>query len=519
MYGKRETQLVALSLKIVAAFLLFNVSVSSAETQIVINTVKNVATIDQGVRSPERSVQPGGQYLTLPDAYILALKNHEQILIARKEIQKSEFLPKKANAIMLPQVNIYGQYRKYDDDISVEPEIGSFNVTGEAEVAGFSVPVEMEIGGIPLPDATAQVDSFSFPVDVQIDAFTLDSIVTVPEEQTGGSLEIVQPLYKGSWLPRRDQAKHSITRDSEGYQQVAQEILLEVAQVYYEVIKSRELTALSNEILKLTQEEKRVAQTKFEQGAVTEDAVLNADLKITATESRLIEYGNRLKLTQKVLTRYIGKEVGSFEVVTPADLPVESRSLVELVDIALKNRHDLKKSHAMKAITQSELKIAKSRFYPSLESSYNYYTYDTPSYYQAEDYWILGLQLTVPIYHGGARYWDFKEKIETVRQAELSLQNLKKNIGIEVEQALLRVETIEGVLANLQKQEELAQKNYDIIFSKFKFGAASTVDLNQAITTLNTVKTELTVNTVDFQVALLRLQKVIGLFGRQLIPE
>lgn len=498
----------------------FDAIVVSAESQITINEIVTTQHTDDIIPDNDQSnreSQTNSSLLTLQDAYLLALKNHEQILIAQKEIKKSELLPKKANSIMLPKVNIYGQYQRYNDDISVEPEISSFNLTGKAEVDGFSFPVETEVNGISLPTVTAEVDSFSFPVDVQIDAFTLDSIVTVPEEQTGGNFEIVQPLYKGSWLPRREQAKHSISRDTEGYQQVAQEILLQVAQTYYEVIKSKELVKLSREILKLTQEEKRVAQTKFEQGAVTEDAVLNADLKITATKNKLIQYGNRLKLTQKILKRYIGGQFGDFEVIKPADLPIENRTLDELTNIALKNRHDLKKGHAMKAITQSDLKIAKSRFYPSLESSWDYYTYDTPSYYQAEDYWIFAVQLSIPLYEGGVRYWNFKEKVETVQQAELSLQNLIKNIGIEVEQAQLEVETIEGVLTNLRKQEELAQKNYDVVFSKFKFGAASTVDLNQAITTLNTVKTELTVNTVDFQIALLRLKKVIGLFGMDII--
>jgi outer membrane protein TolC len=128
------------------------------------------------------------------------------------------------------------------------------------------------------------------------------------------------------------------------------------------------------------------------------------------------------------------------------------------------------------------------------------------------------VKLTIPIYEGGLRYWDFKEKKENVDQAVLAANDFDQNIRIEVEQAMLEVETTQGVLANLKKQEELAQKNYDIVFSKFKFGAASTVDLNQAISTLDAVKTELTVNKIDFQISLLKLQKAIGIFGREIIP-
>ncbi len=504
-------------------------SVANAQTKIIVSQVAikhNVDQITQGNdgtndrtdHTSHNSYQSPPLILTLQEAYILALENHEQVLIARKEISKSRLLPKKANAIMLPKVNMYGRYRQYDDDISIEPEIGALSIPGEAEVSGFNFPVKTNINGIPLPPIEAEVDSFSVPIQVNIDDFTLPPIITVPQEQAGINFQIVQPLYKGNWLPRKEQAKHSITRDKENYQQVAQDILLQVAQIYYEVVKSKELVDLSLEILRLTKEEKRVALTKFEGGAVTEDAVLNADLKITATQSKLIEYGNRLKLMQKVLKRYIGEDIGPFDVVTPPDLPVEGRNLSELVNIALRNRHDYRKINAMRDITQSELKLAKSRFYPSLESSLDYFVVDNPSYYQDTDYWIFALNMTMPLFQGGARYWDFKEKTKSIEQAELAMRDSSKNIRIEVEQALLQIETTQGILANLRKQEELAQKNYDIIFSKFKLGAASTVDLNQAITILNNTKTELIVNTFDFQVSLLRLQKVIGLLSQDIIP-
>jgi len=411
--------------------------------------------------------------LNLHEVYSLAMKNHEQILIAEKEIAKSKLLPKKADSIMLPKVNIYGEYREYDDDISFEADVGNV---------------------------------------------TLPPVITVPKNQTGGNLEIVQPLYKGSWQPRKQQANQSVIRDKEDFTQVAQDILFQVSQIYYEVVKSKELINLSQEILKLSKEEKRVAQARFAEGAVTEDAVLNADLKITATQSKLIEYGNRLVLAQKILKRYIGDEVGPFDVVTPDDLPLDDRGLSELVHIALDSRHDYKKVQAMVDIARSDVDLAKSRFFPSLESSWDYFSVDNPSYYQDTDYWILAVKLTIPIYEGGLRYWDFKEKKENVDQAVLAANDFDKNIRIEVEQAMLEVETTQGILANLKKQEELAQKNYDIVFSKFKFGAASTVDLNQAISTLDAVKTELTVNKIDFQISLLKLQKAIGIFGREIIP-
>ena len=64
----------------------------------------------------------------------------------------------------------------------------------------------------------------------------------------------------------------------------------------------------------------------------------------------------------------------------------------------------------------------------------------------------------------------------------------------------------------LQAQVALAQKSYDIIFSKFKFGAATIVELSQAFAVLDSSKTDLINRTYDYQTSLLKLDKAEGVF-------
>jgi outer membrane protein TolC len=410
--------------------------------------------------------------IDLEETLELTIKNHEQILISGKDIDKSRLLLQKADSIMLPKINIYGEYKEYDDDIFFDVDIG------------------------PL----------TFPV------------TTVPQHQVGGSFEILQPVYQASWFPRRDQAKLSVTKEKEDYYQVAQDILFQASQVYYEIVKSKELIKVTHDILKLVQEEKRVAQVQFQENAVTEDAVINAELKIASTQAKLVEYENRLTLTKQMLLRFIGKDIGSFDVSLPSDLSIDTRELPELINIALATRHDFKKAQSMKDMAEADVQLSKSRFHPSIESSWNYYSVDNPSYYQDKDYWLFAVQLKVPLYEGGARLADLKEKQESLTQAQWAVTDFNKTIRIEVEEAMLRVKTMESDLAHLRKQEELALKNFDIVFAKFKFGAASSVDLNQAIGTLDGVKTELTVKKFDFQVAILNLKKILGLFAKEILP-
>ncbi len=80
---------------------------------------------------------------------------------------------------------------------------------------------------------------------------------------------------------------------------------------------------------------------------------------------------------------------------------------------------------------------------------------------------------------------------------------------------MLTVKTCESTLDNLRKEVELCEENYHIIFERFKVGLATSLDVTDALTKLDSARTELTTTTYDYQVALLNLKKSIGLFARE----
>jgi len=114
---------------------------------------------------------------------------------------------------------------------------------------------------------------------------------------------------------------------------------------------------------------------------------------------------------------------------------------------------------------------------------------------------------------------DLQEQDENLSQAELQLSQLKKNVGIEVRQAFLNVETLEATLETLKKEVSLAQENYRITSKQYGVGLATSLDVNTALNTLNQVRTQLIDQTYAYQVALLALDHAVGLFAQELIPQ
>jgi outer membrane protein len=418
------------------------------------------------------NAQENEKLLTLEEAYGLAMKTQERIKIAEMEVDKSKFLPKKAVSVMLPYVSIDGGYTELSEAIEYETYAGT-------------------------------------------------ELVVSPKNQWLGVFQVSQPIFQANFFPLRRQAFQTIERNTEDYYQVVQEVFFDVAQTYYEVVKSKELVNNAKEIIELANHELDISRIKLKAGEVTEDIVLKSELNLTGAKYRLIENNNHLKLAKQNLCNLIGAKTSVFDVVKPPILSEINDNYETLLDKAFEKRHDYKIALLTLELSKTDIKLMKSKFFPAIEGTWDYYRVDNTVYNQDNEYWTACLKINIPIFERSLRIWELKEKQIARRQARLALEEIKKAIKIEIKDSLFKLETYQSLLENLRKQVELAQKNYDIIFIQFKFGSATSLDLNQALTALDSAKTDLIIRTYDYQLAILNLQKAIGLFAMDYIfhPE
>lgn len=422
--------------------------------------------------------------ITLEEAYKLAIQTHEVIEIAEKEIEKSRLLPKKAISVMMPSMSARGGYSEADEKVEVESYTATTNTPGLG-------PFEIRPTG---------------------------NNVISHRNQWRGEFEFVQPFYRAGFFPLKRQADKTIDSSTENYYQTIQDILFQVDSFYNEVLKTEELVLNAEEVLKLANEELQVSKVRFEAGDVTEDIVLGAELYFTGAERKLIEYKNNLRLAKETLRNLIGIE-GGFDLIKPQMTTARNEDYETLLDIAFENRHDYKVAVLNIAIAEDEVDLVKTRFHPSIEGTWNYYRSDRETASRDKESWVAAVMMRVPIFEGSLRFWDLKEKKEVLNQARLNLNATRKRVRVEVEDAMLNTNTYESILKNLQKQLELAQKSYDIVFTQFEYGAVTSLYLNQSLTVLDSAKTDLITKTYDYQIAIKKLEKAVGLYPIDYIKE
>jgi outer membrane protein len=435
----------------------------------------------QTLAPPERTgqereeVAPEGRKLPLAEAYSLALANEEQLKIAGSELAKAQLLPWRAIALLTPRVDINGTYTRNKEEISFSNQ-----------------PT------LPGQQATP-------------------SIIR-PLESWQGIFTVNQPLIQPAFIPSWKLGKETIQQNEQSYGFTAREVLFGVAQAYYEVLRSQEQERVTRDTLRLSRDELRQAQARFRVGEVTKTDVLRAEVEVARSERALVANQNNQQLTLAVLARTIGVQE-AIRVVEPTPPVFSGETYEQLVEKAYKQRQDLRAQEATVAVAQQRVNLVKARYAPQVGALWQYPRLDSPTFANRDEFWVLTLNFQVPIFDGGIRELDLQDQKENLVQATLRRDQLRKDISIDVKRTFLVVETLGATLTTLKKEVTLASENYNITSKQYRVGLATSLDVNTALNSLNLVRTQLIDQTYAYQIALLALDRAVGSFGQDYLPQ
>jgi outer membrane protein TolC len=127
----------------------------------------------------------------------------------------------------------------------------------------------------------------------------------------------------------------------------------------------------------------------------------------------------------------------------------------------------------------------------------------------APDYYV-GLSVNVPIRNRVAKSDQYRSELET-RQAELRLQQLKKQIRIEVRNAQYALEQSKARVESARKARDLSQKTFDITVKEQELGAGSNLQTLTARRDLSAAESALVAAMTAYQKAKIELDRSIGM--------
>ncbi len=407
---------------------------------------------------PSTGVSAAERTITLMDAYRMALKNHEAVKISGERLFQSEKNLDKAKTLILPTLTAEGAYRKYDQ---------------QKTAATFLIQ----------PDDTKRFD-----------------------------LVLSQPLYLGGRaLSARRRARMEVAETKEALDATREGIIMDTSRAYFNLLKAGKDLDIKEAALKRAKERKKVAESRFRVGGATKAAVLREEAEVAKAEAELTDAERVLRNARDVLISLTGSG-GDIEVSEPLiDFPLKA-DLEGLIATALERRRDYRRADIAKDIASEGIRYAKGNFLPTLklEGAYSWRDQDPRTTFFQKETLFGGVVLTYPLFEGGLRRAELAEARSRYRERALERAGLRREIELEVRAAFNDMEALNAVIESYRRQVAFAEENYDMVYTQYKHGLATSVDVVDADTILVSAHRGLMNARYDRQVAILALKYRTG---------
>lgn len=343
------------------------------------------------------------------------------------------------------------------------------------------------------------------------------SFLFQPLDQVNASLILKQPLYTGGrTLAAWRAAKTFREMSKKDFSITKQTVMLSVAEAYYAVVKAKKQAEVSKRGLERMERHKKVTEREAatRRNKANLSALLRANTLVNQARIALVRADDGLSLAKNKLS-LVAKLPKDIEIAEPDELSAPQGTMASFQETALTSRDDYTSSKMNQKIAEEFVTITKGAHHPQIyaEGGVTYQDSHPATGLDATVYYG-GIRLQVPIFEGGLMKAEVAEARSKQRQAEFSTVLLKRQIESEVQEAYVAYQTATSVLETAKLLLEDARKNFDTVEGLFSEGLVQSLSLIDAETALSSAEKELISTTWDRQLAILRLEKNIGLLGK-----
>jgi outer membrane protein len=327
---------------------------------------------------------------------------------------------------------------------------------------------------------------------------------------------VTQPLYRRANSLVYEQAKIQVKQAENALGAASQDLMTRVAQAYFDVLLARaNLNTIKAQKVAVA-EQLEQAKRNFVVGTATITDSREAQARYDLVVAQELGAENDLEVRTRALEVLVGRPVGELAGLSlPVSLnppnPVDMNSWVE----------QAYQSNLQVALAQQSLELAarevdkmQAGHYPTLDAvgslTKNYASSSAQGFGSEIDALVVGLQLNVPIYQGGAISSQVREAVANQEKARQDLENARRTVALQTRQAYLgvtsglsQVRALEQAVASTQLQLDSTKLGQEV-------GVRTAVDVLNADQQLAIARRDLAQAIYNTILSQLRLKAAVG---------
>ncbi len=447
--------------------------------------------------------------ITLEQAINIAQKNNLDWKIAQARLRQAQEISRKVWSNYLPHIEAIGTYTRLNEQQTLPQPVG-FLIRDTGAAASQNGP-EYD------PSQPVSAENPPGQPSAHIAVPVMNEVVVAEQEQWGATVRLTQAIlvpYLWSAIQSAYLNQDVVQFNTEN---VRQEILFGVAQQYYGVVSLQQFVEVQQRLLENNLAREKDARIRVEAGAAPRIALVRAQIDRVRAEQDLQTAKNSYSSAKIALKTLLNREE-DFEVTSPEEpkLPKDSDQLISQV---WDKRKDVKAAEVAVEAASQDYRGAYYSYLPSLVGAVNYQISGNNGFNNQDNSWSLVLNLNWTIWDGGLRESNLRENRAKKIEAENNFMRAKNQALSEVKRAELDWESARANRIKAEEQLKLARENSRLVEVSFQAGAATYIEVSDANTALTSAENNYVSETLNSQLALLKLLKVAGEFNPPSVPE
>jgi outer membrane protein len=326
-----------------------------------------------------------------------------------------------------------------------------------------------------------------------------------------------QPLFRfQNWITY-EQAKNQVSQAEATFLQVAQDLIVRVAQAYFDVLLAENNVALAAAQTTAFSEQLAQAKRNFEVGTATITDANDAQARHDLAVSQEIAAQNDLEIKKQTLRQITGRlppELAKLSSrFTPA-LPGPN-NMDEWVEQSTTSSLQVRIAQAAADIASQEVSKNRGGHLPTLDAVASYIDFGQgagtqigPGFESTTKY--IGLQLALPIYQGGLINSKVREALANEEKARQDLENTKRTVALNTRSAFLGVTNGVAQIKALEAALVSSQSSLDSTKLGQEVGVRTQVDVLNSTQQLITTRRDHAQAIYSYAVNVLKLKAAAG---------
>ncbi len=290
-----------------------------------------------------------------------------------------------------------------------------------------------------------------------------------------------------------------------------QQIIAQVAKAYVGLLLAFENQAVVVQALDTAQAHLKLIQDRFRSGLAVKSDVLRAQVRIADLEQQRLMAGSQIQVAQAMLHAAMGQpDDGRIEPTTPITRCKPTDGVLDQwIEQALDQRPDLKQVALQEDIAEKQIARARAGHYPTLALQGNY-EINSEDFSDSNDNYSVGAVLRVNLYSGqrissqAAAAKSMMAKVQALRKA------MQLGARVQTQRAFYQAQSSWQSIAVSRQAVDQAEEGLRIVANRYSSGLLTIVDLLDAQTALQQMRTQHFKALHDYKVARIELALAAG---------